>query len=51
MKEYIETWKVLVLALEFFCVGGVTFSNKNSKLRGALFIVVLLCGFVLIATS
>lgn len=47
MRESIESWKAILLAVEMFCLGGSIFCRSNTKT--ILELIVVLIGVVLIA--
>ena len=50
MKEYIDTWKALVLVLEFFCIGGMAFRGRDDLTKEILNLICIVCGIVIFAT-
>lgn len=47
MLKQIETWKVIILEIQFWCIGGITFS-KNETVKTILGFGVALCFFVIL---
>lgn len=50
MRENMETWKAIVLAIETFCMGGVLF-GKSETTKNTLRVGMMLCALLLLATS
>jgi hypothetical protein len=51
MKEYIESWKALVLIVEFFCLGGSLFADTRSIAKWIMNAVCIICGIIIIVTA
>ena len=48
MKESIESWKAIVLAIEMFCLGGSIFAYSETA-QNLLRVGMLVCAVVLFA--
>lgn len=49
MRESIESWKAIVIAVEMFCLGGSVFA-KSETTQIILRVGVILCAVVLFVT-
>ena len=51
MRESMEIWKVLLLAVEMFAMGGCTFVKKGSKTHLVLAILTSILGSIFIMVA